>query len=120
VGVVFAVLVVVISSSGCIEDITTLNMTEDTKASGDTLKTLNLKGVTDPGANVTVDGKRIEVEGDGKFNYTVKDISMGNTTITIIAKSENKTESTALVKIKRSKEGNMYSLEYLTEYPSQY
>ncbi len=117
---IFAVLLMVLISSGCIEDTTTLNMTSDSKASGDTLKTLNLKGVTDPGANVTVEGKRIEVEGDGTFNYTVKNISMGNTTINIIAKSENKTESTAIVKITRSKDGDMYSLEYLTEYPSQY
>lgn len=120
IGLIFAVLLVAISSSGCIEDTTTLNITQDTKASGDTLKTLNLKGLTDPGANVTVEGKSIEVEGDGTFNYTVKNIPMGNTTITIKAISENKTEATALVKITRSKDGNMYSLEYVTEYPSQY
>ena len=45
---------------------------------------LIIKGVTDPGAEVTIDGESVDVEVDGSFNHTYE-LSEGENTIVVVA-----------------------------------
>ena len=79
--------------------------------SGETNNIVLISGVTEPGANVTVNNHSVTPTSAGKFSYKITNIALGTQNVTVVSKVSGKEPTTAIIEIKRTKENNWYELQ---------
>ena len=86
---------------------TNLNVTA-TNASGAYENILTFKGITEPGATVTIDNHSVTPDSMGKFSYNLTNIALGTHNVNIVAKVQSKESTTAIFEVNRREDNNGY------------
>ncbi|AEG18495.1 MAG: hypothetical protein K8E24_003820 [Methanobacterium paludis] len=112
--VFFAIVALgVISGVGYVVSLPTytdLNVTYG-NASGETSNIVVISGVTESGANITVNNHSVTPDSVGKFSYKITNIPLGTQNVTVVAKVSDKEPTTAIIEINRIEENGGYTLE---------
>jgi len=79
----------------------TINNPPDGKVTDNT--SIDVQGITEAGATVTVNGKSVDVQEEGEFDYKFT-LALGKNTITIVAKDANGNKTSKTIKVTRQSE----------------
>lgn len=72
--------------------------TDGQKVYGEAKRTIEVKGITDPGSNVRVNNYYAVVSGDGSFSSRIK-LEEGENTVTVIASDEAENQTQQQIKV---------------------